>query len=758
MATPSPLFCYPIQITKNATLPQPVSARLLLCFALSALLPGLLRAADGALPVQITADRIEGTTDKETTAIGNAEIRRGNVTIGADRLRFLNETEEVTADGNVRIERRGDVMTGPSLRYHMPDATGVIEKPEYLLAPRRRGDSQPQAMRGSAALLELKGEDHYHLDDATFTTCKPGNDDWYLRIGGLDLDFSRQVGTARNATIRLLDTPILYLPWLTFALNDERKSGVMPPSFGTSDKGGPEITVPYYFNLAPNRDLTLAARYMAKRGVQLNGQFRYLERNYGGELRFEELPNDKVLRINRTALTLNHSYSDGKVFGSLNINKVSDDDYFRDLTSRINLTSQTNLNREGVVGYADRWWGTGTYSATARVQQFQTLQDPSAPVLTPYGRVPQLLLSATRQDVNGFDVGVAAEYVDFSHPTRIVGRRTNLNPSVSFPLLAPAGYVTPKLGLNATAYSLSREPVGTPASASRVLPTFSLDSGLTFERDTRINGRDFLQTLEPRAYYLHVPFRDQSRLPLFDTAVADFNYAQIFSDNSFVGGDRVADANQLTLAMTSRLLAAQTGQEAVRATIGQRFYFENQRVLLNPTDTPRTYHSSDWLAALSGPIAAKWTAESAVQYNSREQRSERLTISARYKPEEFKLLNLSYRYLRDQLGQFDVSAQWPLGRGWYGVARYNYSVPDRRVVEALGGLEYNGDCWIGRLVVQRFATAAGKTTNAVFAQVELSGFSRIGTNPLETLKRSIPGYSRLNQQTPSANQTTHFFD
>ncbi len=725
------------------------------------LAPVATRAADDRgtkLPVEVTADRIEGTNDKEVTASGKAELRRGDVSIGADELRFTNENEEVTAKGNVRIERRGDVMTGPSLRYRMPDATGAIEKPDYSLAPRQRNNSAPTGARGSAAEIELQGEDRYHLVDATFTTCKPDNNGWYAQVGELDLDYTRQVGVARNATIHLLDTPILYLPYLTFALNNERKSGVLPPSFGSSDKSGPEFTVPYYFNLAPNRDLTMAARYMEKRGLQLNGQFRYLEKNFGGELRFEELPDDRVLRTNRSALTVNHTYADGKMFGSLNINKVSDNNYFRDLTSRINLTSQTNLSREGLVGYSDSWWGTGVYTTTARVQQFQTLQDPNAPVLPPYGRAPQLALSAVRQDVGGLDLNVAGEYVDFSHPTQILGRRTTFYPSVTMPLLSPGWFVTPKLGLHSTRYGLEREPVGTAPTASRTLPIFSLDSGMTFERRTSVNSNDFVQTLEPRAYYLRIPYKNQNQIPLFDTALADFNYAQIFSENSFVGGDRINDANQLTVAMTSRLLAASSGQEAVKATIGQRYYFKDQQVTLNPGDTQRVNHSSNWLAVLSGPIAPKWTAESALEYNARDRSADRMTVSARYKPEQFKVLNLSYRYLRDQIGQVDLSAQWPLGAKFSGVARYNFSYRDGRAVEALGGLEYDGDCWVGRFVAQRFATAAGQTTNAVFLQVELNGFSRIGTNPLETLKRNIPGYSRLNQVMPSANQTTDFFD
>ena len=743
-------------------LSQSVPDRLLLAaLASMLLLPVGSRAADAPAakpPVEVTADRIEGTTDKEVTASGKVELRRGDVSIGADELKYLNATEEVTAKGNVRIERRGDVLSGPSLRYRMPDQTGSFEKPDYSLAPRKRNNAEPLGARGSAAQIELQGEDRYHLVDATFTTCKPGNNGWYAQVGELDLDYTRMVGVARNATIRVLDTPILYLPYLTFALNNERKTGLLPPSFGSSDKSGPEFTVPYYFNLAPNRDLTMAARYMEKRGLQVNGQFRYLEKNFGGELRFEQLPDDKVLRTNRSALTLNHSYAEGKMFGSLNINKVSDNDYFRDLTSRINLTSQTNLSRDGLVGYSDNWLGTGTYTATARVQQFQTLQDPNALVLPPYGRAPQLSLTAIRQDVAGVDINIAGEYANFAHPTQILGRRTTIYPSLSMPLLAPGWFVTPKIGLHSTRYGLEREPVGSSPTASRTLPIISLDSGLTFERPTSLGGNNFVQTLEPRAYYLRVPYKNQDQIPLFDTALADFNYAQIFSENSFVGGDRINDANQLTVAMTSRLLAANSGQEAVKATVGQRYYFKDQQVTLNAGDTPRTHHSSNWLAALSGPIAPKWTAESAVEYNARERSADRLTVSTRYKPEQFSVLNLSYRYLRNQIGQVDLSAQWPLGAQFSGVARYNFSYRDGRAVEALGGIEYNGECWVGRFVMQRFATATGQTTNAVFLQVELSGFSRIGTNPLETLKRNIPGYSRLNQQAPSSNQTTDFFD
>jgi LPS-assembly protein len=717
------------------------------------------------LPSYVTADRIEGTTEKDVTASGNAEIRRGKVLIGADWLHYDSDTEEVRARGNVRIERDGDVIRGPSLRYRTSNGTGEFQQPDYVLSPRKIVNLPPGQTpvegRGHAELIEFQGEERYLLKGTTFTTCKPGEPGWYARAGEMQLDMNREVGTARNAAIYFLDVPILYTPWLSFSLNNERKTGLLLPGIGSTSQGGAEVTIPYYFNIAPNMDFTLAARAMEKRGTQINGQFRYLEPTFAGDLRFEELPNDKVVGTHRSALTFNHSYNrefmGGHLLGGMSISKVSDDAYFRDLSSRLNLTAQTHLLREGFFGYTGTWWGSGTYGVTGKVQRFQTLQDPSNPVVTPYSRAPQVTLDAIRQDLNGLDFAMKGEYVDFTHPTLVVGRRFTAYPSVSLPLISAGGFLTPKIGLHSTKYSLERAAPGTLQSIDRAVPILSVDSGLVFERETRFGGKAFTQTLEPRAYYLRAPYRNQDQIPLFDTAVGDFNYAQIFSENSFIGGDRINDANQLTLALTSRVLAPGSGQEAVKATVGQRYYYSDQEVTLKPGDTRRAAKSSDWLAALSGRVSQNWTAETAVQYNPRESRNERFTVSARYQPGPFKALNLSHRFLRDQISQVDVSVQWPIIDNWYGVGRYNYSVRDRRIIETLGGLEYNGDCWISRFVVQRFATATGQTTNTMFLQLELNGFSRIGSNPLETLKRNIPGYARLNQA-PSANQTHEFFD
>ncbi len=695
-------------------------------------------------PVTINADRIEGYANQETSAIGNAELRRGEVSIHAERLRYIYATDEVQASGGVRLSRGGDRMSGTGLRLRVRDSIGQFDQADYEFALRSRAGYGPVRARGKADVIKFESKDKYQLENASFTTCKPGNDDWYMQVGELDLDMTRDVGVARRGKLVFKGMPIVYVPWVDFPLHNQRKTGLLPPTIGSSGKSGVEIATPFYVNLAPNRDLTIEPRELSKRGLQLAAQFRYLDRKYDGSARFENLSNDRVRNIHRYATTLQHNQRfTSNLTGYVNINKVSDDNYFRDLSSRINLTSQTTLPREGLLSYSGGWW-----TASARAQRFQTLQDPANPVVEPYGRLPQFTLNAARQYVGGADLALASEFVQFYHPTSVVGGRLMLYPSASLPMILPGAYLTPKLGFHSTSYGLERNAAGTPDSIRRALPIASLDSGLSFERDTAFGGQKYRQTLEPRLYYLYVPYRDQSRIPLFDTGLADFNYAQIFSENLFNGSDRIADANQVTVAATSRLLSPSSGQEALKATVGQRFYFDNQQVALDNVTPTRTDKTSDFLAALSGRVSRNWSLDSALQYNSHRNFFQRLGVGVRYQPETAKVLNLGYRFTRDSLSQLDVSAQWPLGRGWYGVGRYNYSTRDNRLVEGLAGFEYNGGCWIGRLVLQRFAAATGTSTSALFVQLELNGFSRIGSNPLETLKRNVPGYSRINQTRP----------
>lgn len=701
------------------------------------------------IPAFVVADKIQGVAGVEVEAIGNAELRKGATTLFADRIRYVNEFDEAEALGNVRLRMGDDELRGPRLRLRVSDNAGVIDDLTFTLSPRRLGSTgraaAPTGSRGAAKVGRFDGRDHVRVSDSTFTTCKPGQDDWVLASEELDLDLGREVGTARGARLTFLGLTTPRLPEFEFPLNNRRKSGFLPPSGGISNARGWEVIAPYYLNLAPNYDATIAPRYMQRRGLQLLSQFRYLLPTSSGEARLEYLPNDKQLDTDRWGV----SWRDNSRFRtnwSTNVNyvRVSDNNYFRELSGRLATATQVYLPQEASVTYGAGWW-----SSTLRASQFQTLQDSSNPSPVPYKRLPQLTANALRTVGAGFDLGANAEAIAFDHSVRVTGQRGIIYPYVARPFVRPYGYITPKVGVSATYYNLDRLAPGVDTNPTRVLPIASIDSGLYFDRNAQWFGQDFIHTLEPRAYYLWVPFRDQSGFPNFDTSVPDFNAAQLFSENYYVGGDRISNANQITLAVTSRLIRPDTGQEAVRAFVGQRFYFDDQKVRLDPQTPLRTSKTSPILASLGGQIAPHWRGETSVEYSWSNAQLERFSVGARYSPEFAKVLNAAYRYAREtstqpQIQQVDVSAQWPLGRGIYALARVNYDIGGKQFVEALGGIEYNAGCWIVRGVVQSFVTSSTQRTYEFFIQLELNGVARIGTSPFEALRHNIPGYTRTN--------------
>jgi len=683
-------------------------------------------------PLFIEADRLQGHQDRELEAEGNVRLRRRGEAVFSDYLYYAFPEHELTATGSVRIDRQGDVVTGEKLLYNMQDSTGYIDKPTYSF--------QRYHARGSARRLNMESRDRYRIEKATYTNCDVGDDDWYMRVGRLDLDRQRDVGVARDATVVFKGVPMLYSPYLDFSLSGRRKSGLLAPTIGSTGQSGFEYTQPFYWNIAPNRDATIAPRIMARRGLLLNAEGRYLEPNLSGEVRGEYLPDDRQTNETRYGYSLQHRQTFGYGFsGALDLQGVSDDTYFTDLSDKISATSQTNLPRQGHLFYDGDWW-----NASARVQKFQTLQDPLAPVVPPYARVPQLTLAANRQTPYVADLGMYGEYVDFDHPTLLNGQRQILYPSMSFPLQTSYFYVTPKLGYHATHYTIEDN---TRPDETRELPIYSIDSAMTFERQATFRGREFIQTLEPRLYYVYIPFRQQDQLPNFDTALADFNLAQIFTENQFTGGDRINDANQLTAAVTSRFIDPADGDEQVRFTVGQRYYFKEQQVTLD--NSLRSFDRSDLLLAMTGRIGRSWIADLGMQYSANENRVERSNAALRYQPEIGKILNLGYRFTRDSLEQVDISTQWPLGGRWNGLARWNYTLQDNRLLEGLAGVEYNAGCWSARFVMHRFASATQEYVNAMFLQLELNGVSRIGSNPYDVLRQNISGYTRVNETAPA---------
>jgi LPS-assembly protein len=694
-------------------------------------------------PTTIDAERIEGVGEFEVTARGSAEIKQGDLTIFGETLRYNREFGRVEADGGVRLQSGVDRFFGPQLRYNTLDDTGLFEQPGFLM----RGDAPA---RGTAESLEFLGKDRYRMKGATYTTCEPGKDDWRLEASELELNYETEVGTAKGPRLRFFDYTILAAPFATFPLENRRKSGILTPYYGNSSLRGFEVGVPYYWNIAPERDYTITPVYMTRRGLQLKNEFRYVDRPYAGELKYEYMPSDRVFGSARQGITWQHAQTlRPGLTANVDYNRVSDDRYFVDLASQVRTVSIGNLQQDAYLTYNGAVEGVG-YSLQGRVQRFQTLQDPLAPITPPYHRLPQLNFNTGYNDIGGFvDAALPAEYVRFSHPTLINGSRVLMQPTFAAPLLAPGWFVTPKVGARYASYGLDATIPGQPTAPRVTVPWLSLDSGLTFERDARWFGETLTQTLEPRAYYVYVPYRNQDQIPIFDTGLADFNFPQLFTENRFGGGDRFGDANQLTLALTSRFLGA-GGQEAFRATVGSRYYFEEERVGLTPTSPLRQRNTSDLLASVGGRLFRYWTFDTTTQYNRQEERAERYTVAVRYQPEVAKVLSASYRFNRDTIRQIDISGQWPVMAGWYAVGRYNYSFLDNRLLEGLAGLEYNAGCWVFRFVVQRIQAATQISSTSVFLQIEFNGVGQIGTDEAAALlKRNISGYSVINSRDPS---------
>lgn len=700
-------------------------------------------------PIFFDADQLANQADGAILADGHVSARTLGESFQADWLRYDPQTDEVHAKGNVVFLQGERRLESAEVRLRLSDHIGEIKSARYVF-PTESGLTS----RGETDKLLLQGRDRYRMESTSYTTCPAGNDDWMLRADNLNLDYLDKVGQARGVKVEYLGMPILYAPWLDFALDKSRKTGFLSPTFGVSNDRGIEIIMPWYWNIAPNRDATITPRLMSRRGVQINSEFRYLEPGYRGELAVEALPSDNVTGEGRYRGHLDHRQTfSPRLSGKLLLDNVSDDAYFTDLSNQVNQTSQVLLPRQGTLTYTADWW-----TLSGRVQSYQVLQDPASPIERPYDRLPQILLGADRQDLFGRGVhfNLASEMVRFEHESKdkAVGTRLYAYPSIDATFERPYGYIRPKVGWHITGYNLDRNPDPVTPSIlrdtdqTRSLPIFSLDSGLYLERDWKLGGHDFLQTLEPRLYYVRIPYKDQASLPVFDSSVADLFQTQLFSENQFIGVDRINDANQITLGVTSRLLEPESGLERLQVTLGQRLYFNDQRVTM-PGYSARGSNVTDLLAQVSGQITDRWRIDSGFQYNPDDGELARANFGATYRAGPGRLVNADLRYINERYGtalnQLDLSWQWPIKPRWYGLGRLNYSFYDNRLVEGLIGFEYNAGCWALRGVLQKLATTTNESTQTFFLQLELQGLTQLGPNPLEVLKRSITGYTKSDE-------------
>ena len=707
---------------------------------------------------------------------GGLQVRSADSLVEAQRGSYDMSSRVLLLQEAVRIRRPGLLITGNSARVDELAARSEISLASYLL--------HDSAIRGTAERISYDAEGELiTIDNGAFTRCEPGDNSWLLRGSDIRLDRSSGRGTARGVTLAVKNVPVFYLPWISFPINDERASGLLAPVLGSTRDGGFDIAVPYYFNLAPHYDLTLTPRLQTERGLMLGAEGRYRGQAHQQVLNLQYLPDDQLFDEARKDIPgsdsppeatrwlldyqLNASLRPRWSFG-VDYAAVSDDEYFQDLGSDGLLsTAQSFLRRNAVLRYSGRDW---QFRATA--QAFQII-DPSVSALAePYRKLPDLSLRGDFRSDWGLEYGIDSNYTHFDrnlserHLSQaridagvlVEGSRLSLTPSLSYPWSNSYAFATPTLKYKYASWELDKQALGRSSSPTRGVASASLDSGLIFERDTSLFGADFLQTLEPRLFYLFNEYEDQSDIPLFDSSELTFSYSQLFREDRFSGKDRVGDANQLTLALSSRLYDAE-GQEQARLSLGQIRHFRDRRVTLRelPGDIDRE-DSSALVGEFSVALGQHWRAGAYLEWNTEARELDVGNFQFQYQSDINRILNLGYRYrevpgaarvngIERRIDQTDVSGVWPLNDRWGLVGRWNYDLANKRNLETIAGLEYSNCCWTARVVARSWIDnndlfqGIEEENRGVFLQFELKGLgSVLGGNVIGILNNGIHGY------------------
>jgi LPS-assembly protein len=723
--------------------------------------------------VFVSGRRLVMQPDLNTVLEGDARLRKPGLSMRADRLVYDQSQDVLEGYGAIQLNRPGSQFHGTTLNLKVDSFQGALAEPRFEIFA--------NGGHGQASRLEFIDPSRAVVHQATYTTCRrtPGPDwlpAWLLKATRMNIDDEESTVKAEGVKVRFQNLPEVSIPAVSFPLTADRRSGFLPPIVGVTSRDGSEIVQPYYFDLAPNRDATVTTHVMSKRGVAVDTEFRYLERGYSGQARLNLMPSDTLSDQARWGWSSQHSGSIqtgiegiGAIGLGLNLNRVSDDNYWSDFRRTGLVLTQRLLPSTGVLN-----WGRGGFNMSARVLRFQPLQDIRSTIIPPYNLTPQIGMTYAKWQANGFDWSVQADTTrfeaDFSRIPNFMGRngeRSYVQTQLSRPWIRPWGFFTPKVQLHATRYQLDQPMDNGSVVANRVLPTFSLDSGLVVERDASWFGRSVAQTLEPRAFYAKTPFKDQSMLPVYDSGLTDFNLSTIYSEKTFVGNDRLIDNDALTLGVSSRFFDAVNGAELLRLGLAQRIRFSDQRVLLNSSQLPATTGLSDLLVGAGVRWDNRWALDNTVQINNQTNDISRNTLQLRYYPSPYRVLNAAYRLNRGLSEQLDIGWQWPLsdlvrrrntasesawtrtaGQGlgpdrWFTVGRMNISLTEGRMVESLMGLEYDAGCWIGRIVFESNQHTIATTNTRLFFQLELIGLGRVGPSPLAVLRNNIPRYQKL---------------
>lgn len=723
-----------------AAAPQ-AAADFTICPAPTNLLPDLEAADQRAAPdAPVTVDADQGHYDlgsQTYTFTGDVVLERSGQRLQADQMRYHEPSNRADVEGNVHFSQGEAALTATDGYLYLDEDRGALYDVDFQLGP---------TAHGSAREARLRSESTSEYEDVRYTVCPPGEEDWWLSSRELELDREEGFGTARHATLRFFKVPVLYTPYISFPIDDRRKTGVLPPSLGYRSRNGLDLAVPYYLNLAPNYDVTLTPRLLSQRGLMLETEARLLRPSYSTELDFSYLPDDSQFGDDRWQLgwDLRSQWQNNAYFIG-EYNRVSDYHYLDDFGNDLATTSEQHLLSQAITGYR-----TGGWHLRGLVQSWQTLDEEILPRNRPYRVLPRV--TADYRSINDglINYGFTGDVARFTHPVdeKPTGLRADFLMRSDLRHEQLAYFINPGIALSHTRYELDRQGSPDGTSFDRSLPLFSLDSGLFLERDTGFAGRRLLQTLEPRLFYLYVPYRDQDELPVFDTSRAELTLAQLFELNRFTGPDRIGDANRLALAVHTRLLDQETGRELLRVGVGRAYYFEERRVSLSPhrqlEEDRRAV--SDWLGDLRANIGPL-TLYGDLRYDTQEDEIVRRALRLSYRPSEWQAIHLTYRHRSpllengEPLEQTELSAVWPISTRWLGLAGWHYSLSDRLTLQRFIGLAYSSCCWTLRSVVREHVTSVSDDPSLSFmVQLEFTGMGALGKRLDTFIEEALSGY------------------
>jgi len=690
---------------------------------------------------EITGDKVEYNIHGHMVLSGNVLMQQGDRRIRADYLEYDAAKQHAAVKGGVEYSDPLLTLRGNSGTYS-PALGADFEGTQFELPSR--------GARGAARNLKVEGNGKVTLEDVSFTTCPADKPSWQIEAKSIVLDTHAQQGTGRGTKVEFQGVPILYAPWFSFPISDQRKSGFLFPNVGGSSRSGAELEVPYYWNIRPNLDFTASPVYYSKRGIDLGGELRYLTRRQRGAFEFNYLPHDDAyaseqadanpgvpVDADRWRLKLNHlAELPGDWRFHIDATDVSDTDYFENFEKGPEGTSIAFAERLAELSYRDEH-----FNVRAQVQDFQTIDEELADDQRPYTRAPRILASGDWGRGGALEYGFDSELVDFERSTGVTGWRFDVVPHVGLDWSAPGFFVRPSVGYRYTQYALDGQAPGLDDSPSRALPIATLDAGLVFERSSGSHGQRRL-TLEPRALYLYTPFRAQDQLPVFDTGLPDLNLVQLFRTNRFVGADRVNDANQVAFGLTSRLLDSANGTQYLAVSVGEAYYFDTPRVVL-PDEPVQERNTSDFIAQVSLTAYKNWNIEAGLQWDPEDSNTERSQIRVQYRPNGEHVINVGYRFQRERIEQAEVSGAWSLGKRWNAFGRFVYSMLDEKTLDEFAGFEYKACCFKIRGVARRsVSNRDGSSESSFYVQLELNGLASVGTSADAFLERTIRGYSR----------------